>query len=165
MKLLSITTLVAGAALTLASCHTGKNAYVKKFHKDLKHDVSGAKIKWKADTVRVIYPELAMFDFGKDEIKATAKPSLKNFATVLSRYDRIDAKINGYTDNVGTDEVNNDLSKRRAENAKQLFEQNGVGTSRIMTSGMGKADPLESNTTDEGRQANRRVEVLLYERK
>ncbi len=165
MSFLKITTLLAATVVTLSACHTGKKAYVKKFHKDLKGEITGAKIKWKKDTVRVIYPELAMFDFGKDVIKSDAKPSLQRFASVLSRYDRIDAKINGYTDNVGTDEVNNSLSERRAENAKELFSSNGVTASRITTAGMGKAAPIESNDTEEGRQANRRVEVLLYERK
>lgn len=165
MKALKITTLFAITALMLSSCHTGRNAYVKKFRKDLKGEITGAKIKWKADTVRVIYPELAMFDFGKDEIKADAKPALQRFAGVLSRYDRINSVINGYTDNVGTDEVNNALSERRAANAAELFQSNGVSASRIDTHGMGKNDPIESNSTDEGRQANRRVEFLLYEKK
>jgi outer membrane protein OmpA-like peptidoglycan-associated protein len=165
MKFLKITTLLAATVLSLSACHTGKSAYVKKFHKDLKGEISGAKIKWKRDTVRVIYPELAMFDFGKDEIKTEATPSLKRFAGVLSRYDKINSVINGYTDNVGTDDVNNALSERRAGNAKDLFQANGVAASRMDTHGMGKSDPIESNETKEGRQANRRVEFLLYEKK
>lgn len=163
MKLTGITVTLLLSAAMVSSCRT---TYIKKFHKEAKkEDVGSAKIKLKKDTVRVVYQELAMFDFGKDEIKPDAQTSLKRFAGLLSKYDKIDFIIDGYTDNVGTDEVNNDLSQRRAENAKTLFETNGVGAARMQTHGRGATNFVEPNTTEEGKASNRRVELLLYERK
>jgi outer membrane protein OmpA-like peptidoglycan-associated protein len=165
MKQSKIVIALALSTLMLGACHTGKKGYIKKFHKEAKGNVDPAKISLKSDTVRVIYPELAMFDFGKDEIKTDAQTSLRRFAGVLAKYDKIDFIINGYTDNVGTVESNKDLSLRRADNAKALFEKSGVNGARMSTHGMGEANPTESNMTEEGKQANRRVELLMYEKK
>lgn len=162
MKLTGITVTLLLAATMASSCHT---KYLKKFHKEAKReDVGFAKIKLKKDTVRVVYQELSMFDFGKEEIKPDAQTSLKRFAGLLGKYDKIDFIINGYTDNVGTDEVNNNLSQKRADNAKTLFENNGVSAPRMQTHGRGATNFVEPNTTEEGKAANRRVELLLFER-
>ena len=161
MKLRIIIAMLLSVGL-LSSC---KTTYIKKFHKEAKREVGTAKIRLKKDTVRVVYPEISMFDFNKDEIKPEAKTSLTGFGNVLKKYDRIDFIINGYTDNVGSDEVNQSLSQRRADAAKTLFESNGINSGRMRTNGKGAADPIEPNTTEEGRATNRRVELLLYERK
>ena len=151
------------AVVLLSACKS--SSYLKKFHKDAKKEVGAARIKLRGDTVRVIYPELAMFDFGKDEIKPDAKVSLQRFAGLLKTYDRINFTINGYTDNIGALELNQALSQRRADNAKALFQENGVSEGRMITNGRGADNPQKTNNTEEGRQANRRVELLLYERK
>jgi len=111
----------------------------------------------------VIYPELVMFDFGKYEIKQGALPSFTRFANVLNKYGRIHFLINGYTDNIGSDEVNLELSGNRAASAEQLMRNNGISADRMSTKGRGASNPLKPNATTEGRQANRRVEFLLYD--
>ncbi len=163
MKLYSSIAVLAIGAMGLASCHGSK--YMKKFHKEAKKEVGTASIKLKADTVRVIYPELSMFDFNKDQIKEGVKPSLQRFANILVKYDRIDFIINGYTDSVGTDNVNQALSISRANNTKAFFQSNGVSNNRMQANGMGAENPMSTNMTEEGRSKNRRVEFLLYEKK
>ncbi len=161
-----VAVLLIAAAGSLTACHsTKKTSYIGRFHKEARQDAGFAKIRLKGDTVRVIYPEVAMFDFNKSDIKPAAQTTLKRFAAILARYDRIDFTINGYTDNVGTDEVNHTLSKERAESAKNLFVANAISNNRITTHGLGSAHPIETNDTESGRQANRRVELLLYERR
>ncbi len=162
MKVLNIAVALIVSATMFTSC---KTTYIKKFHKAAKKEVGAGKIRLKADTVRVVYPEVSMFDFAKDEIKPDAKASLQRFSGVLKQYDKIGFIINGYTDNVGADEVNKDLSEKRADNAKTLFETNGVDAARMQTHGMGATNFVEPNTTEEGKAANRRVELLLFERK
>lgn len=162
MKTLTIAVTLLISATMVSSC---KTTYIKKFHKAAKKEVGEGKIRLKADTVRVVYPEVSMFDFGKDEIKPDAQATLQRFSGVLKQYDRIGFIINGYTDNVGTNEVNQSLSQRRAENAKTLFQNNGVNADRMQTNGRGADNPVMDNATEEGRQANRRVELLLFERK
>ena len=154
------------SALLLSSC---KTTYIRNFYKDANRskicEANSVVMHLKGDTLRVIYPELTMFDFGKDEIKPAAKVSLQQLSVLLKDYDRVNFVINGYTDNVGGAGANQALSERRAQSAKTLFETNGINAGRMQTNGRGENMPIRSNTTEEGRQANRRVELLLYERK
>ena len=165
IKLLLIIILAA----TFTACHTSRKgnsrSYTIMLYKDLRKELGDAEVKRRGDTVRIIYPELAMFDFGKSVIKPEALPAFGRFSAVLKNYDRIYFYINGYTDNVGTDDVNLSLSRDRAMSAKTLLEGNGINGGRMMTNGMGSSNPIMSNTTPDGRQANRRVEFVLYENK
>lgn len=68
----------------------------------------------------------------------------------------------GYTDSVGSDSYNLNLSEQRANSVATYLTQEGVAPSRMQISGMGEANPVASNATDEGRQQNRRVEIALY---
>lgn len=167
MKQVALVFVVIFFITGLIACSSSKNAatgpYVNSFYKKLKKELPDAKISKSADTVRVIYPELAMFDFGKDEIKQEALPSFKRFAFALQKYDRINLIINGHADSIGSDGVNRPLSESRAVNTRQLMERNGISGNRMRTNGVGASQPLESNATNEGRQANRRVEFLLYD--
>lgn len=169
IKLLAIVVL-ASATLFTTACHTAKKhrsnqPYMSLVYKELKRGLKDAEVTMKGDTVKVIYPEIAMFDFGKDQIKADALPSFRSFASVLKDYRRVYFYINGYTDNVGGGDMNLALSQRRSENTKTLMENNGIANARMTTNGMGEAYPVMTNTTAEGRQANRRVEFVLYENK
>ena len=70
-------------------------------------------------------------------------------------------KISGHTDNVGNDNSNMQLSKERSEAVKNYLIQKGVDESRIIALWFGESQPIESNDTNEGRQKNRRVEIIL----
>lgn len=151
----------------LTACHTTnelseRGGLFRTLSAALNPDASVARI---GDTIRVIYPELNMFDFGKDDIKPIAKPRLVRFASVLKNYPNIRVLINGYTDNVGTDDANIDLSRRRAVKAYNLLSDNGVEAARMNTTGYGPQNPVQPNNTEEGRAANRRVEFMLYRAK
>jgi len=149
-----------------ASCHTWRKGHkddaYTSLHKELKKELPDAKVVKMKDSVKVIYTEVYMFDFGKDEIKLSALASFQRFAAVLKRENQVYCIINGYTDNVGPDDVNNSLSLRRANNSKALLVSNGVDAPRLTANGMGSSNPIMSNTTDEGRASNRRVEFVLY---
>jgi outer membrane protein OmpA-like peptidoglycan-associated protein len=148
----------------LASCHSSKKITddsepFRTLRSELNPTAAVIRI---ADTIKVIYPELAMFDFAKDQVKPGVKPAFTRFATILKAYPEIRVLINGYTDNVGTDENNIDLSRRRAVSAYNLLSDNGVDATRMSTAGFGPNNPMRSNTTETGRAANRRVEFMLY---
>ena len=70
-------------------------------------------------------------------------------------------EITGHTDNHGTDEYNMDLSDRRAATVKDFFMKAGLGDVNILTSGKGESAPIATNTTSEGRQQNRRVQIII----
>ncbi|MDQ3083137.1 MAG: OmpA family protein, partial [Gemmatimonadota bacterium] len=73
-----------------------------------------------------------------------------------------DVLIVGHTDSRGEDAYNMNLSQRRANSASAYLQSRGVPSSRIRTSGRGETEPVGSNGTDAGMQANRRVEVAIY---
>ena len=150
--------------LSLAACHSSrKMTDNSEPFRTLRSEMSSvAAVLRIGDTIKVIYPELSMFDFGKDQIKPETKPTFVRFANILKNYPDIRILINGYTDNIGTDDLNVDLSRRRAVNAYNLLSDNGVDASRMNTTGYGPRNPLQSNATDAGRATNRRVEFMLY---
>jgi OOP family OmpA-OmpF porin len=69
--------------------------------------------------------------------------------------------IDGHTDNVGSDAYNLDLSQRRAEAVRAFLVQNGIRGTRVTAQGQGESSPVASNTTEAGRQQNRRVEIVV----
>jgi len=101
------------------------------------------------------------FDTGSDQIRPESSPTLREIAAMLTEHDGLRLGIEGHTDNVGAAPANLDLSKRRAAAVKAYL----VGTlkadaARLEASGFGSAKPSQPNTTAEGRQTNRRVELV-----
>lgn len=101
------------------------------------------------------------FDFGKSTIRAKSYPSLNRVANLLINKN-FSLKLAGHTDNVGSDAANLKLSKDRAESIKSYLVSQGVNASRVEATGYGESQPIASNKTAKGRQANRRVEFTLY---
>jgi len=163
MKKMKFTTALLASVLLFSACHTS-NCYVRKFKRKACKEVGKHNVSVRNDTVRVIYPEVTTFEFNKDEVKPEAKMSLDRFSVLLKKYDRMDFIINGYTDNVGTDDFNQSLSQRRADNTKAVMQADGINAGRMQTNGMGASNPVKPNNTDEGRQANRRVEFMVYDK-
>ena len=163
MKIMKFTTALLASVLLFSACHT-TNCYVRKFKRKARKEVGKHNVSVRNDTVRVIYPEVTTFEFNKDEVKPEAKMSLDRFSVLLKKYDRMDFIINGYTDNVGTSDFNQSLSQRRADNTKAVMQADGINAGRMQTNGMGASNPVKPNNTDEGRQANRRVEFLVYDK-
>ena len=101
------------------------------------------------------------FDTGSDQIRPESAPTLKEIAAMVTEHDGLRLGIEGHTDNVGAAAANLDLSKRRAESVKAyLIGTLHVDASRLEASGFGAAKPAQPNTTAEGRQTNRRVELV-----
>ncbi|HKS77120.1 MAG TPA: OmpA family protein [Terriglobales bacterium] len=101
------------------------------------------------------------FDFNKASIKKESEPVLKEIADAMKNHPDWVLTVNGYTDNIGGDAYNLDLSKRRAEAVKQaLVSQYNIARSRLTPGGFGAASPVDTNDTLEGRARNRRVELI-----
>jgi len=101
------------------------------------------------------------FDTNKTDVKPESKPTLDEVGKLLSSDATLKLKVVGHTDNVGTAEYNNDLSKRRAQSVVQtLVTTYSVASERLTPFGAGFTQPVASNDTDEGRAKNRRVELV-----
>lgn len=101
------------------------------------------------------------FDSGKAEIKPESEPSLKEIAKLLQANPALKLYVVGHTDNVGAFDYNMKLSKDRADAVvKALIGKYGIASSRLLAWGDGPTAPIASNTTEDGRAKNRRVELV-----
>jgi len=105
--------------------------------------------------------EGVLFEHDKAELKSGAMRSLEPLITFLREHSDRTLLIEGYTDSTGSDSYNSDLSQRRAEAVRGFLVSNGVSADRIVARGYGESYPVTTNTTEAGRQQNRRVEVVI----
>ena len=102
-----------------------------------------------------------LFDFGSYTLKPGAREKLAKISGILLAHPGLTLQIEGHTDSVGTDEFNQQLSERRADSVRDFLAEQGVSASTITARGFGKTQPVASNETPEGRQRNRRVELVV----
>lgn len=103
------------------------------------------------------------FDFDEADIKPDAVPVLNEITNVMQKNPGLSMNINGFTDNIGTLEYNQELSERRAQAAKNYLVKQGIGSNRFTINGFAYTMPVGSNDTEEGRRMNRRVEFAPFE--
>jgi OOP family OmpA-OmpF porin len=99
------------------------------------------------------------FDTGKSSLKPESSKELNELAEYLSLKKNLVIEIAGHTDNVGNKEANLKLSEDRANSVRTVLIKKGIGGERVMAKGYGDSQPVADNSTDEGRQKNRRTEV------
>jgi outer membrane protein OmpA-like peptidoglycan-associated protein len=102
-----------------------------------------------------------LFDTGKYSLKPGAREKLSKVAGILIAYPGLDIQVGGYTDNVGSDQMNQTLSENRAGSVRDYLVQQGVATNSVSAKGFGNTLPVASNDSSSGRQENRRVELLV----
>ena len=124
-----------------------------------------------AESSKSIYDELTakgrvttqgiLFDTGSDRIKLESTPTLKDIGAMLAAHPELKLSVEGHTDNVGDAAANLKLSEARAAAVKAaLVKDYGVDAARLTSKGFGSTKPISPNTTAEGRQGNRRVDLV-----
>ncbi len=111
--------------------------------------------------LKVTFDSGILFATNSANLSADAKAELKEFATKMGDMSETNLTIYGHTDNTGTLEVNERLSKQRAESVLKYLKGCGVDTSRMTAEGLAYNFPVADNDTAEGRQQNRRVEIYI----
>jgi outer membrane protein OmpA-like peptidoglycan-associated protein len=154
--------LIGGAVGGGVGAGTGATIghYMDKQQKALK-EVKGAKVERKGDQLVVQFNSAILFDTGKSKLKDQSTHDLGEFAKVLVQYKDTDLVIEGHTDSTGKKETNMKLSAARADAVIEQLVADGVDRSRMVGKGMGDSMPVGDNSTDEGRQQNRRVQVQI----
>ncbi len=104
------------------------------------------------------------FDFNESKLKSESYLELDRLYNFLKDNPEIKVEISGHTDNVGSDSYNITLSDARANAVNDYLVSKGINTSRIISKGYGKSNPVASNDTEEGRQLNRRVEFKILKK-
>jgi len=102
-----------------------------------------------------------LFDTGKYSLKPGAREKLAKIAGILMSYPGLNIAVGGYTDNVGSDAMNQTLSENRASAVRDYLVQQGVTAGSVTSNGFGETLPVASNDNSAGRQQNRRVELLV----
>jgi outer membrane protein OmpA-like peptidoglycan-associated protein len=122
---------------------------------------TGVDVVRNGDNITLNLPGGVTFAFDKAEVQPQFYPVLDNVASTLQQYNQTIVEVAGHTDSVGSDSYNQQLSQRRAEAVANYLNSRGVMRDRMITVGAGESRPIASNDSEEGRAANRRVEITL----
>ncbi len=123
--------------------------------------VEGASIQRQADMLAVTFKSDVLFDVGSAAVKTGAYDELMRVAQVLNQYPQTTILIAGHTDSTGSEESNQRLSEQRALSVKNTLVGQGVNAMRMNTTGYGETMPIADNSTEGGRQLNRRVVITI----
>jgi outer membrane protein OmpA-like peptidoglycan-associated protein len=115
------------------------------------------------DTARGLIVNMSdvLFDTGKYSLRPLAREKLAKVAGIVSGHPGLKLDVEGHTDSVGGDDYNQQLSEQRAEAVREYLTQQGMPVSSVTAKGFGKTQPVASNDTANGRQQNRRVELVI----
>lgn len=115
------------------------------------------------DTARGLIVNISdvLFDTGKYTLRPGAREKLAKVSGIILAYPSLKLEVEGHTDSVGTDEYNMQLSENRAHAVRDYLVQQGINTASIGAQGFGEGQPVATNDTAEGRQQNRRVELVV----
>jgi outer membrane protein OmpA-like peptidoglycan-associated protein len=105
-----------------------------------------------------------LFDTGSATLQPASQEQLSNVAAIMKAYPQVKIRVGGYTDNSGDPAANLQLSEQRANNVMAELTQLGVDPSRISAKGYGQENPVADNSTEEGRQQNRRISLRVTEK-
>lgn len=141
----------------------GLGNYMDKQEAELRQELkgSGVSVTRKGDLVVLNMPGNITFDTAQSRIQDDFTPVLSSVAKVIKKFDDTQVEIAGHTDAKGTSQNNQVLSLQRSEAVASYLRQQGVADKRLRAAGYGASQPLADNTTEEGRAANRRVEIVL----
>jgi len=102
-----------------------------------------------------------LFDFNKYTLKPEAREKLAKVSGILLAYPNLKLQVEGYTDNIGSDEYNQKLSEQRAGGVREYLISQSVQDANISATGYGKSNPIADNSSNAGRAQNRRVELVV----
>lgn len=129
---------------------------------DLQRDMQNAKVERVGEGIKITFDSGILFDTNSANLRAASQSEIQKMAAVLQKYPDTNVLVEGHTDNTGSDAINNPLSQRRAQAVADNTVGQGVDASRVTTQGYGSSQPVADNTTEAGKQANRRVEIAIY---
>jgi outer membrane protein OmpA-like peptidoglycan-associated protein len=141
----------------------GIGAYMDRQERDLRARTAGSDVRVtrQGDDLILNIPSGINFAYNSAAVEPQFRRTLDQVGQVLGQYNQTYVDIYGHTDSTGTHPYNQDLSERRAASVAGYLETRGVVAARIGTRGFGETQPIASNDSEEGRAANRRVEIKI----
>jgi outer membrane protein OmpA-like peptidoglycan-associated protein len=156
------TEMIVGAGIgALAGGAVG--TYMDRQEKKLREQTAGTgvQVERKGDELLLNIPSGITFDTNSYAISPAFRTTLNQVAATLAQYNQTYIDVYGHTDSTGNDSINIPLSRNRADAVANYLAGQGVARARIGTQGFGSSQPVASNDTPAGRQANRRVEIKI----
>nr|WP_294813004.1 OmpA family protein [uncultured Sphingomonas sp.] len=141
----------------------GIGAYMDRQEQELRRRTAGTDVHVirQGDDLVLNMPSGVTFATNQSSIQPQFRTTLDQVADVLRQYNQTYVDVYGHTDSTGSDSYNLDLSQRRASAVADYLTMRGVQSARLGTRGFGESQPIASNDTEEGKAANRRVEIKL----
>lgn len=140
-----------------------KQEYLNRAMADVKKDIPEAVVSLVQDSIIILFPEHIIYQRQEVEPADKYKVPLENLSRLLQTYKETDLLVTGHCDNTGSYAFNKKLSLKRADFIRAYLIATGMEAFRIDSWGLGSSNPIADNSTEQGRQRNRRVEfVVLY---
>lgn len=136
--------------------------YMDKQAEELERSIEGAEVERVGEGILVTFDSGLLFGFDSYALTPATKNNLDNLSETLNEYKDTDLLIEGHTDATGSSDYNLQLSRQRAQAVVSYLSSHGISKSRITTQGYGEQQPVASNDTESGREANRRVELAIF---
>jgi len=122
---------------------------------------TGVSVTRMGDNITLNMPGNVTFATNSSDLSPAFFDVLNSVGKVLKEFDQTVVEVAGHTDSTGTESYNQSLSERRATSVSQYLSGRGIGQQRVLTVGMGELRPVADNSSADGRQANRRVEITM----
>jgi len=137
--------------------------YMDKQEAELRAELqgSGVSVSRAGDNITLNMPGNITFATNSSDLSPAFFEVLNSVSKVLTEYDKTVVEVAGHTDSSGSDSHNQMLSERRAESVAQYLKSQKINSQRLITIGLGESMPVADNTTNQGKQANRRVEITM----
>ena len=135
--------------------------YMDKQAEEIERDIEGAKVERIGEGIKITFDSGIMFDVDKSTLRPEAEKNLAELASILNKYADTDILIEGHTDATGSEDYNLELSRRRAQAVANYLAGREVSATRFTIMGYGETQPVADNTTADGRQQNRRVDIAI----
>lgn len=141
----------------------GVGAYMDKQEAELRKELqgTGVSVTRQGDNITLNMPSNITFKTGSADLDSRFFKVLDSVFLVLKKYDQTIIEVAGHTDSVGSEQMNQSLSERRASTVSQYLVSKGLKQERMIVIGAGETRPVATNDTDSGRAQNRRVELTL----
>ena len=125
-------------------------------------NIPGAEVKRVGEGINVTFESGVLFAVNSADLNMASKDNLAKLTEVLNKYPDTYVRVEGHTDNTGSDDYNLSLSEKRAKEVTNYLTSRGVSSARMKTAWYGESQPKESNDTETGKSTNRRVEFSIY---
>ncbi|SHF41557.1 Outer membrane protein OmpA [Fodinibius roseus] len=157
----TVTGAIIGAAVGGAAGAAIGN-YMDRQAEEMESELENAEVERVGEGIKITFDSGILFDFDSYELRSASRENIEELSDILQDYENTEILFAGHTDSRGSEEYNQQLSEDRAKAVASYAAQQGVASDRMIITGFGEEDPVADNSTEAGRQQNRRVEIAVY---